>query len=117
MGTWLALTKSVIPRDFNEVQQIRLWLNELLGVQKPVKRVLIKFVPIFRGWHIKMSKGEILDWLSKTIEDRIKYIFSYLLGRSKWRQADGRRVRELSLYPWVILYLNDACISHCPSVM
>lgn len=78
MGTWLALTKYVIPMDFNKLQQISLWLNELLGVQKPVKRVLIKFVPIFRGWCGKMSKGEILDWLSKTIKDVIKYYFFFI---------------------------------------
>lgn len=72
MGTWLALTKYVIPVDFNKLQQIRLLPNELLGVQKPVKRVLIKFISIFRGWHGKMSKGGISDWLSQTTNDVIK---------------------------------------------
>lgn len=56
MGSWLALTKYVIHMDFNKPQQIRLWLNKLFGVQKPVKRTFIKFVPIFIGWHGKCQK-------------------------------------------------------------
>ena len=62
MGIWLALTNMLFP-DFNKLRQIRLWLNKLLGVQKPVRECLLSLFPFSEDDIVKRQK--VKRWMTQ----------------------------------------------------